>query len=239
MRLGPSDMRALAVCATEAEGVDSRAFSDGLMPGAAPSGFGAAGDTYPGAASRRETVAELEGFEARKVESAAFGYLRGIGLCLCPTPGSDPASEYESVGGYLAEAEVCPITGRVRLVAHMKSADFGGLMLPRSLHASGADPLRAVHDESGLLLTASLMDYEGMSLEDEGRPRIALEAGFAVDETLDVGGYGRQGAIAMRMAVANAVLDALWARGVRMVTMPLTPEKVRGWLNGSVEGAPI
>ncbi|MDE3027791.1 MAG: hypothetical protein KGH84_05290, partial [Paracoccaceae bacterium] len=198
MQLGSRDTRALAVCVTEAENADSRTFSVEPMPGRAPSGFGAEWGADPGAASRRETVAELERFEARKVDSAAFGYLRGIGLCLCPTP----SGTYDSVGGYLAETEICPITGRVRLAAHMKSADFGGLMLPPSLHAAGAEPLRAVHDESGLLLTASLMDYEGMSLEDEGRPRIVLEAGLVVDETLDVGGYGRLGAIAMRMAVA-------------------------------------
>ncbi len=197
------------------------------------------GNADPSAASRHETEAELERFEARKAESAAFGYLRGIGLCLCPTPGGVPTGVYYSGGGYLAEAEVCPTTGRVRLVAHMKSADFGGLMVPASLNTVAGEALRVVHDDSGLLLTASLMDTDRAGIEDEGQAGATQDAGSAVEEALDVGGYGRHGAMAMRTAVANAVLDALWARGVRMVTMPLTPEKVRGWLNVGVEGAPI
>ena len=236
MRVGPSDMRATAVFATVAGEMGPRPGAD--LRGALPSHGG--GGAAASAASRLETEAELERFEARKAESAAFGYLRGIGVCLRSATAVSSRDARESAGGgYLAEAEVCPISGRVRLVAHMESADFGGLMVPASPDADFGVPLRVVHDDSGLLLTASLMDTDRVGIEDDIRPRDPLEADFAVDDMLDVGGYGRLGTMAMRRAVANAVLDALWARGVRRVTMPLTPEKVRGWLNGRVEGAPI
>jgi carbon-monoxide dehydrogenase large subunit len=39
-------------------------------------------------------------------------------------------------------------------------------------------------------------------------------------------GCGEAGTVGALAAVANAVQDALWARGVRQVDMPFTPQRV-------------
>jgi aerobic carbon-monoxide dehydrogenase large subunit len=43
---------------------------------------------------------------------------------------------------------------------------------------------------------------------------------------LGVKGAGEAGAIGSTPAVVNAVMNALWHKGVRDLTMPMTPESV-------------
>jgi carbon-monoxide dehydrogenase large subunit len=43
---------------------------------------------------------------------------------------------------------------------------------------------------------------------------------------LGIKGCGEAGTVGAAPAVMNAVLDALWARGVRHVDMPMTPIRV-------------
>ena len=84
----------------------------------------------------------------------------------------------------------------------------------------------AVYDETGQLLTGSLMDY--------ALPRSHNLVNFELDRTctpcphnpLGVKGVGEAGAIASPPAVVNAVMDALAPHGITHVDMPLTPEKL-------------
>jgi aerobic carbon-monoxide dehydrogenase large subunit len=46
-------------------------------------------------------------------------------------------------------------------------------------------------------------------------------------------GCGEAGTVGALGAIANAVQDALWDRGVRSVDMPFTPQRVWGWLQES------
>jgi carbon-monoxide dehydrogenase large subunit len=85
-----------------------------------------------------------------------------------------------------------------------------------------------VYDEdSGQLLTASLMDY--------ALPRAADAPPFAFQtrnvpcatNPLGVKGAGEAGAIGSCPAVMNAVIDALWrGYGIAHLDMPATPERV-------------
>jgi aerobic carbon-monoxide dehydrogenase large subunit len=80
-----------------------------------------------------------------------------------------------------------------------------------------------VYDESGQLLTGSLMDYAA--------PRASLLPSFTADHTetptprnpLGAKGIGEAATIGSTPAIVNAVMDAL---GVRHLDMPLRPEKV-------------
>jgi carbon-monoxide dehydrogenase large subunit len=84
----------------------------------------------------------------------------------------------------------------------------------------------AVYDESGQLMTASLMHY--------AIPKANFFPAFETDRTetptdvnpLGVKGAGETGTIASTPAVVNAVMDALAPLGIRHVDMPLTPERV-------------
>jgi carbon-monoxide dehydrogenase large subunit len=54
---------------------------------------------------------------------------------------------------------------------------------------------------------------------------------------LGMKGLGEAGTVGALATVTNAVLDALWDRGVRRVDMPATPQRVWGWLQ-EAGGAP-
>ena len=140
-------------------------------------------------------------------------------------------------GCQVAEAEVDPETGVVRLARLTAVDDIGRVMNPLmaegQVHGGIAQGLgqafmeESVYDETGQLLTGSFMDY--------AMPRADLipdlETGF--DQTvpsalnpLGAKGVGEAGCHGAMPAAVNAVLDALASRGVKALDMPLTSEKV-------------
>src|SRR5262249_55475119 len=84
----------------------------------------------------------------------------------------------------------------------------------------------AVYDESGQLLSGTLLDY--------AIPRASWLPNIELDETvtpspvnpIGVKGVGEAGAIASTAAVANAVVDALSTLGIRHLDMPFTSQKL-------------
>ena len=93
-----------------------------------------------------------------------------------------------------------------------------------------------IYDESGQLLTASLMDYN--------IPRAGQLPSFETDRTvtpspvnpLGMKGAGEAGAIASPVAVVNAVMDALSPFGITHLDMPLTAPKVWEAIQGAARG---
>jgi len=84
----------------------------------------------------------------------------------------------------------------------------------------------AVYDESGQLITGTLMDY--------AIPRANDLPWFDLDRTvtpspvnpLGVKGVGEAGTIGSTPALVNAVVDALQPFAVKHIDMPLRPEKI-------------
>lgn len=84
----------------------------------------------------------------------------------------------------------------------------------------------AEYDETGTLLTGSLMDY--------AIPRAASVPDLTTDTTvtpsptnpLGVKGIGEEGTVAAPAAIVNAVCDALATDGVTQIERPVTPEVV-------------
>jgi carbon-monoxide dehydrogenase large subunit len=84
----------------------------------------------------------------------------------------------------------------------------------------------AAYDDSGQPLAATLMDY--------AVPRATVFPSIVTLRTetpsphnpLGAKGVGEAGTIGATPAVANAVIDALAAFGVRHLDMPLTPRKI-------------
>jgi carbon-monoxide dehydrogenase large subunit len=83
-----------------------------------------------------------------------------------------------------------------------------------------------VHDETGQLLTGTLMDYPLPRADDLPALDVAhLDFASSVN-ALGIKGVGESGVIAPAAAIANAVEDALADRGVRIDRVPVTSARL-------------
>ena len=143
-------------------------------------------------------------------------------------------------GAHVAEVEVDPETGAVSLLRYTVTDDFGVLVHPvlaeGQVHGGVAQGLgqaiteQVVYDASGQLLTASFMDYAMPRADDMPMISFSTENTPSTGNPLGMKGCGEAGTVGALAALSNAVLDAVWAAGVRHVDMPLTPHRVWGWL---------
>ncbi|HXX29110.1 MAG TPA: molybdopterin cofactor-binding domain-containing protein [Myxococcaceae bacterium] len=148
----------------------------------------------------------------------------------------DPSNFTFPFGTHIAMVEVDPETGQTTLLRYVAVDDVGNVINPMivdgQLHggiAHGAAQALwewASYDESGQLVTGSLMDY-GVPRADQ-LPKYETERTVTPSPVnpLGVKGVGEAGTIASTAAVANAVLDALAPYGIVHVDIPLTPAKV-------------
>jgi carbon-monoxide dehydrogenase large subunit len=150
-------------------------------------------------------------------------------------------------GTHVCEVEIDPETGKVDIVRYSVVDDVGTVLNPLLLHgqihggvAQGAGQILLEDirwDADGQLLTGSFMDY--------AMPRAGDLCAIATDSNpvptatnpLGVKGAGEAGSVGAMPAVANAVIDALSAFGVRHIEMPATPERVWRAINGSARHA--
>jgi carbon-monoxide dehydrogenase large subunit len=139
-------------------------------------------------------------------------------------------------GTHIAAVEVDRETGEVKFLRYVAVDDCGKVINPMlvegQIHGGIVQALgqalyeEVVYDESGQLVTGTLMDY--------AVPKAAHAIRFELDSTetpspvnpLGVKGVGEAGTIGATPAIANAVIDALSPFGVRHLDMPLKPEKL-------------
>ena len=146
-----------------------------------------------------------------------------------------PARSYPN-GAHVAEVEVDPETGKVALVKYTVVDDFGNLINPMlaegQVHGGVAQGVgqglteRVVHDEDGQLLSATFMDYAMPRADDLPFITFATEPVPSTSNPMGMKGCGEAGTVGAMAALANAVQDALWERGVRQADMPFTPFRV-------------
>ncbi|SLN51762.1 Carbon monoxide dehydrogenase large chain [Roseivivax jejudonensis] len=139
-------------------------------------------------------------------------------------------------GAHVAEVEVDPETGQVRVDRYGVVDDFGNLVNPLlvegQVHGGVAQGLgqalleRVVYDEDGQLLTASFMDYAMPRADNLPMIGFSTEPVPSTANQLGMKGCGEAGTVGAIAAVANAVQDALWDRGVRQADIPFTPMRV-------------
>ena len=141
-------------------------------------------------------------------------------------------------GAQVIEVEIDPETGVVEL-AKITSVDDIGRIINRGIVegqvqggiAQGAGQALweqvAYDDESGQLLTGSLMDY-CVPRADQFPPMVNEfdESVPCKTNLLGVKGVGELGTIGATPATVHAVLDALSGYGITHLEMPFTPEKV-------------
>ncbi|MDP4991249.1 MAG: molybdopterin-dependent oxidoreductase, partial [Marivita lacus] len=143
-------------------------------------------------------------------------------------------------GAHVAEVEIDPDTGHVTVDRYTVVDDFGNLINPMlaegQVHGGVAQGLgqaiteRVVYDEDGQLLTATFMDYAMPRANDVPMIGFTTEATPSKTNPMGMKGCGEAGTVGALAAVANAVQDAMWSRGVRQADMPFTPQRVWGML---------
>lgn len=155
----------------------------------------------------------------------------------------DPPNFVYPFGTHIAVVEVDPDSGEVELSRYIAVDDCGNVINPMivdgQIHGGIAQGVgqalweNAVYDESGQLVTGTLLDY--------ALPKAHKLVSFETDRTvtpcphnpLGVKGIGEAGTIAAPAAVVNAVVDALQPYGVKHLDMPLTPEKIWQAIHGN------
>jgi aerobic carbon-monoxide dehydrogenase large subunit len=163
---------------------------------------------------------------------AGMGGAPGLGACAFFYPGT--VTWAFGVQGAVAEVDLDD--GTVRLLAYAAMHDCGRPINPviveGQLHGGLAQGIGTalgealIYDDSGQLLTGSLMDYP-LPRADELPAFAVAHLDFpSTVNPLGIKGVGESGVIAPAAAIANAVEDALADRGVLVDRVPLTPSRV-------------
>jgi carbon-monoxide dehydrogenase large subunit len=82
------------------------------------------------------------------------------------------------------------------------------------------------YDETGQLLTGSLLDYALPKSEQIPSMRTSFQVTPTPVNPLGVKGIGEAGCVGAPTAIVSAVCDALKSFGITHIDMPLTPPKV-------------
>jgi carbon-monoxide dehydrogenase large subunit len=177
-----------------------------------------------GVPDRGVTVAEV----ARRTHAAEGGAAR-----LQATQRFDPPGPTFSGAVHVASVEVDPETGRVAVRDYVVVEDCGPVINPTivegQIHGAVAQGIgealaeRLVYDESGQLLTGTLMDY---ALPAAASLPMFTIGHLETPSPLTPGGYkgmGEGGTIGAPAAIANAVADAVKPLGVAVTALPIRP----------------
>ncbi len=150
----------------------------------------------------------------------------------------DPPNFTFPAGSYVCEVEVDPDTGAARVDRFTACDDFGNVVNPMivegQVHGGLAQGIGQAllegcryDEESGQLLTGSLLDYTLPRADDLPNFLVQTVKGTPCKHNpLGVKGCGEAGAIGSPPAVINALLDALAPYGVRDLEMPATPLRI-------------
>jgi aerobic carbon-monoxide dehydrogenase large subunit len=139
-------------------------------------------------------------------------------------------------GCHVAEVEVDPETGVVRVVGYTGVNDFGTVINPMivagQLHGGVAQGIGQAlmecisYDESGQPITGSFMDYAMPRAGDIPPMTVGDHPVPAKSNPLGTKGCGEAGCAGSLSTIVNAVLDALSEYGIKHINMPLTSERV-------------
>jgi carbon-monoxide dehydrogenase large subunit len=160
----------------------------------------------------------------------------GVPFALEATQSYEPPPLSTPNATHLAVVEVDPETGLVRILRYIVVHDCGKMINPmivegqiRGGTAQGIGNALyedLVYNEDGQLLTGSLMDYTIPTVMETPTIEIAHLETPSPHTLGGVKGMGEGGAIAPPGAIANAVADALSPFGVKIVELPITPERL-------------
>lgn len=144
-------------------------------------------------------------------------------------------------GCHVAEVEIDPVTGQMRVDRYTVTDDFGNLLNPMlaegQVHGGVAQGIgqaiseHVVYDDDGQLLTATFMDYGMPRAVDLPMIDFTTEPVPSIYNPMGMKGCGEAGTVGALAAVANAVTDAVSRAGGEEVQMPYTAERLWSALN--------
>jgi CO/xanthine dehydrogenase Mo-binding subunit len=132
----------------------------------------------------------------------------------------------------VAEVEVDPDTGRVRLNKFVTAHDVGTIINPighqgqidgEAIMAIGSGLMEELLQDQGKVTTTNLGEYKIPSIVDIPRFKTVLVKGKNGPGPYEAKGIGEHANVSPPAAIANAVQDAC---GVRLFEIPLTAERV-------------
>lgn len=148
----------------------------------------------------------------------------------------DPKNFTFPAGCHICEVEIDPDTGVVDVVAFTAADDFGHVINPMivlgQVHGGVTQGIgqalyeQCLYDESGQLLSGSLMDYCLPKADNVPDFAVTTHVTPCTHNVLGVKGCGEAGAIGAPPAVMNAVLNALSSYDIDDMQMPATPQRV-------------
>ena len=184
-----------------------------------------------GSADRFKTIQDIA-----LLANVAWNLPAGMEAGLEATSFYDPPNFTYPFGTHIAVVEVSPETGHVRVVRYLAVDDCGPQINPviveGQVHGGVVQGIgqalweEAVYDESGQLVTGTLLDYAIPRADVLPDIETLSTVTRSPHHPLGVKGIGEAGTIASTAATYNAVIDALVPFKVESIPMPLTPERV-------------
>ena len=146
-----------------------------------------------------------------------------------------------SYGSHAAHVAVDPETGKLEVLQYVVVEDVGRCINPMTMHGQsvggaaqgigGALLEELVYDGSGQLLSGTLMDYLlPTSTDIPNIDTVITEEAPSPLNPLGVKGAGEGAILATGAALGNALANALSPFGVRVNSMPLSPDNIRRWI---------
>jgi carbon-monoxide dehydrogenase large subunit len=190
-----------------------------------------------GAPGRGKTLADIAG--------AAYGggVPDEIGTGLEAVDFFRPPDTTFPFGADVALVEVHPDTGKVDILRYVAVDDCGNVVSPLlvegQVHGGLAQGIaqalweEIVYDESGQLITGSLMDYAVPVAESLPSYETDRTVTTTPLNPLGAKGIGELATIGSAPTIVNAVMDALSPFGIRHLDMPLRPERVWRAIHGA------
>ena len=176
-------------------------------------------------------------FDVAKAASDPAKLPPGMAPGLDTTHVQTPAGATFPNGCHIAEVEVDPDSGVTTILRYTVVDDFGvtinPMMLEGQVHGGVAQGIgqalleeTVYDDESGQLVTGSFMDYAMPRADHLPNFSFATRNVPCKANPLGVKGAGEAGSVGAPPALINAIVDALYEKGVRHVDMPATPKRV-------------
>jgi carbon-monoxide dehydrogenase large subunit len=148
----------------------------------------------------------------------------------------NPAGATFPNGCHIAEVEIDPDSGVTTILRYTIVDDFGDVINPMLLegqvHGGVVQGIgqalleETVYDAEGQLLTGTFMDYAMPRADDLPFFSFTTRNVRCKANPLGIKGAGEAGAIGAPPALINAIVDALYHKGVRHIDMPATPKRV-------------
>ena len=146
-----------------------------------------------------------------------------------------------SYGSHAAHVAVDPETGKLEVLRYVVVEDVGRCINPLTMHGQSVGGAaqgiggtlleELVYDGAGQLVSGTLMDYLlPTSTDIPDIETVITEDAPSPLNPLGVKGAGEGAILATGAALGNALANALSPFGVRVNSMPLSPDNIRRWI---------